>query len=397
MSISLPPRPPGLDDVRPLDQEALIEEARRRARRRRQRNLAGLLAAMLGALWLYSLVGGGGPRERLRLPVRAVAPGRDAPEGALPRGALLQRERRRRPHPSRRHTPGPRAGDRSAPAERPVDHSAVQRHRVVARRLEAPCVCAGALRARSSSSTRRARSAPTIAQALDGRWSPDGTRIAFMRHEPGFGRVLFLAASDGRDPIRIATHIWVFSWSPTGSELAYIRAEHRVSSSQTPAVVRMPRRVTIAAARVHLRVGAECSGLPTASLIAFTTGSGVFVVRPDGTSLRQVMAGGYGIAWSPDSSLLAASPGGLRRLRRPRRRPRAAPHRPLPVHVPWRDRNVGRLVAGRESDRVHQRTRQRRQHDPPGRNRRRRRSTPGGSWASGLAVGWPLWRPDRRD
>jgi hypothetical protein len=47
VSISLPPRPPGLDDVRPLDPEALIEEARRRARRRRRRNVAGVLAALL--------------------------------------------------------------------------------------------------------------------------------------------------------------------------------------------------------------------------------------------------------------------------------------------------------------------------------------------------------------
>src|SRR5205085_1178468 len=48
---------PPLVDLPLVDPEALIEEARRRARRRRQRNLVGVLAAMLGALWLYSVLG----------------------------------------------------------------------------------------------------------------------------------------------------------------------------------------------------------------------------------------------------------------------------------------------------------------------------------------------------
>jgi hypothetical protein len=68
VSISLPPRPPELGDRSLVDQEALIEEARRRARRRRKRNLAGVLAAVLGALWLYSLLGGSGPQNGVALP-----------------------------------------------------------------------------------------------------------------------------------------------------------------------------------------------------------------------------------------------------------------------------------------------------------------------------------------
>ena len=71
----------------PLDPEALIEEARRRARRRRQRNLAGLLAAMLGALWLYSLVGGGGPESGSAF-LSETSPSRDASEGGACREEL---------------------------------------------------------------------------------------------------------------------------------------------------------------------------------------------------------------------------------------------------------------------------------------------------------------------
>jgi hypothetical protein len=64
VTVIAPPRGPetGRDrdlERRVADLEALIEEARRRARRRRQRNLVVVLAAMLGALWLYSLLGTG--------------------------------------------------------------------------------------------------------------------------------------------------------------------------------------------------------------------------------------------------------------------------------------------------------------------------------------------------
>ena len=84
MSISLPPRPPELGDSATVDQEALIEEARRRARRRRQRNLAGLLVAKLGTLWLYSLVGGGGPQSGSAFPSESSSQGATPLNEALP-------------------------------------------------------------------------------------------------------------------------------------------------------------------------------------------------------------------------------------------------------------------------------------------------------------------------
>src|SRR5262249_34871380 len=67
--------------------------------------------------------------------------------------------------------------------------------------------------------------------ADDGRWSPDGTRIAFVhveptptpfaRPEPELDHVLSVASSDGRHRTRIAAHVREFSWSPDGTKLAY--------------------------------------------------------------------------------------------------------------------------------------------------------------------------------
>jgi Tol biopolymer transport system component len=53
--------------------------------------------------------------------------------------------------------------------------------------------------------------ASTIAvKAWHAGWSPDGSRIAFLRVERGFGRSLFVASSDGPAVTRVASHLgWV--------------------------------------------------------------------------------------------------------------------------------------------------------------------------------------------
>src|SRR4029079_17558963 len=51
-----------------------------------------------------------------------------------------------------------------------------------------------------------------------------GTRIAFVRDEPGNGRVLYVASTEGRTVMRLAEHLQVsgtFSWSADGTELVY--------------------------------------------------------------------------------------------------------------------------------------------------------------------------------
>jgi len=236
---------------------------------------------------------------------------------------------------------------------------------------------------------------PTIAHALDGRWSPDGARLALVRREPGRGRVLYSAASDGRNPVLVATRLGAFSWSPDGTKLAYTRLgasgiSIATSSGQT-VLSQVGSEAWVGAAPA---IGGEVQWSPDGSLIAFGTGSGAFVVRPDGTSLRRVMAGGYGIVWSPDSRRLGlvargrdvytvrADGGGLRRIAHCPCTYRGA----TGTSLAWSpDGSRIAYVSGRGNDLSTIR--------PDGTRAVvvAPRAVPG---PSGLAVGWPLWRPD---
>ena len=378
-----------------------MEEARRRARRRRQRNLVGLLAAVLGAFWLYSLLGGSGPQNgsaflsesspRSAMPPRAALP-EELSYNANGGVVLIRRDGTRRvlAKATHRHLPNGRWLVRLYNGiEWSQDGS-----KLLALRWGSPreLVVIDA----------KGTVGPTIAQALDGRWSPDGARIAFVRHEPGLGRVLFLAASDGRSPIRIATHLGAFSWSPDGTRLAYTRAGASGLFIAAASGAAAPRQVAIAAwVGAPPTIGGEVQWSPDGSLIAFGTGSGVFVVRPDGTSLRQVMAGGYGMVWSPDSRLLAvAGPAG----------PTfgdvsvvhvdgSALHRIARCPCTFRGATGQSLAWSPDGSRIAYIS---------GRGNDVSTIRPDGTSAilvapravagpSGLAVGWPLWRPGHHD
>ena len=127
----------------------------------------------------------------------------------------------------------------------------------------------------------------------------------------------------------------------------------------------------------------------------------MFVVRPDGTSLRRVTTRGYSIAWSqnawsPDSRLLAltwgtdvyvvrADGGGLRRIARCPCTFRGA----TGTSLAWSpDGSRIAYISGRGNDVSTIRP------DGTGAAVVALRAVAG---PSGLAVGWPLWRPGRRD
>jgi Tol biopolymer transport system component len=172
-----------------------------------------------------------------------------------------------------------------------------------------------------------------VRYASDGRWSPDGTRIAFVHilPEPAFDYVLYVASSDGRLRTRIAAHVREFSWSPDGTKLAYPACARPCGPSRAQG----PHRLVIADVTgrraphpVPLPTGAGAPGRtvtdvqwsPDGSLIAFVShddvGEHLNVVHPDGSSLRRVAdrdlntspgesAAINTVQWSPDGSLIA--------------------------------------------------------------------------------------------
>lgn len=390
MSVTVPPRPPELSDRAPIDPEALIEEARRRARRRRQRNLVGVLAAILGALSLYSLLGGGGPQSGSAFLSESSSPSATSLKTALPEelsynangGVVLVRRdgtRRVLAKATYRNLPDGRWLIRM--------YNGIEWSRDGSKLLALRWGSPRALVVIDAKGT----VGPTLAQALDGRWSPDETRLAFVRHKQGRGRVLFLARSDGRAPIRMATHLGGFSWSPDGTRLAYTRADASGLFIAPASRRAAPRHVATAAAAPSL-LGRDVQWSPDGSLIAFATGGGVFVVRPDGRSLHRVVAGGYQIAWSPDSKMLAlvagldvlvvrAGGGGLRRIAHCTCTFRGA----TGTSLAWSpDGSRIAYISGRGNDVSTAR--------PDGSSATvvAPRAVPG---PSGLAAGWPLWRP----
>jgi Tol biopolymer transport system component len=328
VTVTAPPRAPGTGgdpdlERRVADLEALIEEARRRSRRRRQRNLVVVLAAALGALSLYSLLGAGragsGPAVAPATPHLSTGP----PKAALPQElsfnangtvVLVRRDGRRLPFVSGIHAPrGERQKHLYAGVEWSPDGS----------RLLALRWGYGVRALEVTDETGKVVWTVADRYAGDGRWSPDGTRIAFVHihPEPELDHVLFVASSDGHIRTRIAAHVREFSWSPDGTKLAYPACARPCGPSRAQgahqlviadaAGRRAPHRVPLpAAAGAPGRTLGDVQWSPDGPLIAFISndevGTHLNVIHPDGSSFRRVADGNLGgVSWSPDGSLIA--------------------------------------------------------------------------------------------
>jgi Tol biopolymer transport system component len=347
MSISAPPRPPSpartAPDSKPLEREeiealvqALIEEARRETRRRHRRYWAVAALVVSVGVAVLVLLDGGAASHTTSPASGTPHPSASRPKVALPEElsfnangsvVLLRRDGRRLPFVSGIFQPrGERQSHLYAGLEWSPDGSKLLALRwgYGVRALEV--------------TDETGKVVWTVDQryidqryASDGRWSPDGTRIAFVHvyptpgpfvhPPPGTDHVLFVASSDGRLRTRIAANVREFSWSPHGTKLAYAACARLCGPSRAEGA----HRLVIADATgrraphpVPLPTGAGAPGLtltdvqwsPGGSLIAFVShddvGTHLNVVHPDGSSLRRVADGDLGsVRWSPDGSLIA--------------------------------------------------------------------------------------------
>src|SRR5262245_29992017 len=227
MTVSPPPRPPApartAPDSKPLDREeiealveALLEEARRETRRRHRRYWAvAALAASVGVVVLVLLDGGGA--SQTASPALSARPGAAAPKVALPQElsfsangsvVLVRRDGRRLPFVSGILQPH---GERQRYLYSAVDWSP-DGSKLLALRWGY-----GVRALEVTDETGKVVWTVDQRYAFDGRWSPDGTRIAFVHVQPTptpadtGDQVLFVASSDGRLRTRIAAHVREFS------------------------------------------------------------------------------------------------------------------------------------------------------------------------------------------
>ena len=160
------------------------------------------------------------------------------------------------------------------------------------------------------------RVASNVDRNREPRWSPDGKWIALQLYIPGKSesRGIYLVGSDGRNLHKIVTNAIPstlgggFDWSPDGKRLAYFgRVGGRTAIFVTQTSGPAPRDPIFVFKPSPVGYGSDPVWSPDGSTIAFHSGLGIVLIRPDGTALRELKFPRYvyGPAWSPDGSKLA--------------------------------------------------------------------------------------------
>ena len=154
-------------------------------------------------------------------------------------------------------------------------------------------------------------------------WSSDGCKILFALGVGEEGQELYTVDTDGRNLILLSKgHISGASWSPDGSRIAFMK-DHSLYTMNSDSTGKMmlalagrgvadatyawnPSGDKIAfSSVVDLKTGKEIS-LDAASQDWGAYESPIFMSNPDGTKRVQLMQGGYNTleSWSPDGSRL---------------------------------------------------------------------------------------------
>ena len=152
----------------------------------------------------------------------------------------------------------------------------------------------------------RDRSVVASAPASDPAWSPDGTRIAYVRSTRS--PAVFVADADGSRERRVGEGT-APAWSPDGSRLAVSR---RAPGGADLWVIDVGRGGERRLSRTE-EPEREPAWSPDGRAIAFVRteargGDEIYVVRPDGRGLRRLTRSpheDFGPAWSPDAREIA--------------------------------------------------------------------------------------------
>lgn len=134
------------------------------------------------------------------------------------------------------------------------------------------------------------------------RWSPDGTRLAFVTHREEIGSQLYtMAVSGSGEPVRLAwaaDEIDDVAWSPDGATLAFgAREGDRRRDAKIKPKDQPPRRIT------HLYYKSDGVGF------VIDRARRIYTVAADGTTKPDQLTDGQwgdtGLSWSPDSKWIA--------------------------------------------------------------------------------------------